>query len=90
MRITIILVLHSCLWHTHAKTLNKYMNMFCKYGAETTPCTVENYSAQKASCCAKNGNCAYSDFPTKSVCCFTDECLKRCYPGKLLKNGQVY
>ncbi|CAO4370306.1 unnamed protein product [Caenorhabditis nigoni] len=90
MRITIILVLlfvslaHSC------QNFDKYMNMFCKYGAETTPCTVENYSAQKASCCAKNGNCAYSDFPTKSVCCFTDECLKRCYPGKLLKNGQVY
>ncbi|EGT33778.1 hypothetical protein CAEBREN_02356 [Caenorhabditis brenneri] len=66
------------------------MNMFCRYGQEKTPCTVENYSAQKAACCASTGNCSFKEFPKDSVCCFTDECLKRCFPGKLLKNGQVY
>ncbi|EFP09604.1 hypothetical protein GCK72_009636 [Caenorhabditis remanei] len=90
MRIAIILVVIFFSFALSCQNFDKYMNMFCKYGQEATPCTVENYAALKASCCAMKGNCAYNDFPKDRVCCFTDDCLKRCFPGKLYKNGQVY
>uniref|UniRef100_A0A1I7U8I8 Lipoprotein n=1 Tax=Caenorhabditis tropicalis TaxID=1561998 RepID=A0A1I7U8I8_9PELO len=90
MRIALILVIVFISFVSSCKNFDKYKDMFCQYGQEKTPCTVQNYASLKAACCAMKGSCSFQEFPKDSVCCFTDDCLKRCYPGKLYKNGQVY
>ncbi|CAI5445357.1 unnamed protein product [Caenorhabditis angaria] len=68
----------------------KYTNMFCKYGSEDKPCVSSDARAFKAACCSMPGKCSFSEFPKDNVCCFTQECLNRCYPGKRYQLGTVY
>lgn len=37
-------------------------------------------------CC--NNDCSMNDL--KTLCCFTNKCLAKCYPGKGHKMGPVY
>ncbi|CAB3401691.1 unnamed protein product [Caenorhabditis bovis] len=69
---------------------DKYLNLFCKYGTEPKPCTIENYSAFKTACCSLSGKCSFSEFPKDQVCCFKQACLDRCFPGKRYQMGSVY
>ncbi|CCD72403.1 Lipoprotein [Caenorhabditis elegans] len=90
MRIALIFLVLLVSFASSCKNFDKYMNMFCRYGLEQSPCTVEDYSTYKSACCAMKNNCSYKEFPKDDVCCFTVECLKRCFPEKLLKNDKVY
>ncbi|VDO21524.1 unnamed protein product [Haemonchus placei] len=63
----------------------KYKEMFCKYPGE--PNTSHSF---EASCCASKGGCNSREFPKDKVCCFTQACLDRCYPGKGYRMGTVY
>uniref|UniRef100_A0A0N4Z0D8 DB domain-containing protein n=1 Tax=Parastrongyloides trichosuri TaxID=131310 RepID=A0A0N4Z0D8_PARTI len=69
--------------------LNKYLVKACAFGKETKPCFINNniiVEDMKESCCEKgcNMNTIYR------YCCFDNECLERCYPGKGYKNGEIY
>ncbi|KAK6026018.1 hypothetical protein OSTOST_08064 [Ostertagia ostertagi] len=68
----------------------KYMEMFCKYPGEANMCLTSNALSYKASCCASKGGCNSREFPKDKVCCFTQACLDRCYPGKGHRMGTVY
>uniref|UniRef100_A0A8R1DL03 WAP domain-containing protein n=1 Tax=Caenorhabditis japonica TaxID=281687 RepID=A0A8R1DL03_CAEJA len=83
----VFLTISICLACTN---FDKYLKLFCQYGAESSPCTVENYNAFKTACCSLPGSCSFSEFPKDNVCCFTKECLARCFPGKKYQLGSVY
>uniref|UniRef100_A0A1I7W785 Defensin-like protein n=1 Tax=Heterorhabditis bacteriophora TaxID=37862 RepID=A0A1I7W785_HETBA len=68
----------------------KNMNLFCKFPGESVPCTQHNALSFLANCCSAKGGCNSMEFPKDKVCCFTQECLNRCYPGKGHKIGVVY
>ncbi|KAI1722833.1 hypothetical protein Ddc_07015 [Ditylenchus destructor] len=63
------------------------VNKVCTFGSENTPCLDESKSADLSNRCCTNG-CTFDDI--KPICCFTNECLARCYPGKRYNVGTVY
>ncbi|PAV59046.1 hypothetical protein WR25_10756 [Diploscapter pachys] len=69
---------------------DKHVQMFCKYGGEQNVCLHNNANNFKSTCCAMPGGCSSLEFPKNKVCCFTQECLNRCYPGKRYQIGSVY
>ncbi|CAD6196381.1 unnamed protein product [Caenorhabditis auriculariae] len=69
---------------------DKNVNLFCKFGSETKPCLVSDVSSRKSSCCSKPGGCNSVEFTKEKACCFTQDCLNRCYPGKDYQVGTVY
>ncbi|KAJ1363626.1 hypothetical protein KIN20_023534 [Parelaphostrongylus tenuis] len=75
--------------HSCAK-FDKNVNMFCKFPGETNPCLTPSAQSFASSCCASKGGCNSMEFPKDKVCCFTKECLDRCYPGKDHRMGTVY
>ncbi|CAJ0579098.1 unnamed protein product, partial [Mesorhabditis spiculigera] len=70
------------------KKFDTYAGLYCKFDKESTPCFQQGVDAEKKRCCDKG--CNLSDFNKDRLCCFTQECLNRCYPGKGYKIGNVY
>ncbi|EYC17313.1 hypothetical protein Y032_0031g2392 [Ancylostoma ceylanicum] len=68
----------------------KHINLFCKFPGESQPCLTNNAQSFASSCCASKGGCNSMEFPKDKVCCFTQACLDRCYPGKGHRMGTVY
>ncbi|CAJ0597055.1 unnamed protein product [Cylicocyclus nassatus] len=68
----------------------KNVNLFCKFPGETEPCLTKNAKSFESSCCSRPGGCSSMEFPKDKVCCFTQACLDRCYPGKGHRMGTVY
>ncbi|KAF8357184.1 hypothetical protein PRIPAC_92179, partial [Pristionchus pacificus] len=68
----------------------KNVNLYCRFGQEENPCLLDQVKVEesKKDCCAKG--CSFVNFKKEKTCCFTQECLDRCYPGKEYKMGQVY
>ncbi|KAH7731877.1 hypothetical protein AAVH_00775 [Aphelenchoides avenae] len=64
------------------------LNQMCTFAKESRPC-LGSTSAQdrvRANCCERG--CSAAEI--KQACCFTNDCLNRCYPGKGYKLGGVY
>ncbi|CAJ0942776.1 unnamed protein product, partial [Mesorhabditis belari] len=68
----------------------KHANLFCKFDKEAKPCLQKNVASEERICCGKAGGCSLQEFNKERVCCFTQDCLDRCYPGKGHKMGNVY
>ncbi|KAF7637010.1 hypothetical protein Mgra_00003589 [Meloidogyne graminicola] len=61
----------------------------CKWPGEYDPCFQLHFNAKervKNKCCQVGCNIE----ETKEVCCFTQTCLNRCYPGKNYIAGSYY
>ncbi|GMS89253.1 hypothetical protein PENTCL1PPCAC_11428, partial [Pristionchus entomophagus] len=69
---------------------DKNVNLYCKFAQEDKPCLLDQVKVEesKKECCAKG--CSFVQFKKDKTCCFTQECIDRCYPGKGYKMGQVY
>ncbi|KHJ90118.1 hypothetical protein OESDEN_10041 [Oesophagostomum dentatum] len=90
---TISLALLVCALAAVALSCDKFqknINMFCKFPGENKPCLTNNAHSYKSSCCSSRGGCNSMEFPKDKVCCFTQACLDRCYPGKGHRMGTVY
>nr|CAD2168187.1 unnamed protein product [Meloidogyne enterolobii] len=74
----------------NAKTLpGSKLNIICKWPGEYDPCLQLHLNTKdriKNKCC--NVGCNIEE--TKEACCFTQECLNRCYPGKSYIAGDVF
>ncbi|KJH48339.1 hypothetical protein DICVIV_05580 [Dictyocaulus viviparus] len=68
----------------------KHVEMFCKFPGETNTCLTDNAYSFVSSCCSSKGGCNSVEFPKSKICCFTQSCLDRCYPGKGYRVGTVY
>lgn len=104
MRLFLVVLLISVAFAAGCANFDKYLNLFCKYGSEPKPCTIEkcklhNFyqpelsiadTAFKSACCSLPGSCSFSEFPKDNVCCFSQECLSRCFPDKKYQLGSVY
>ncbi|CAI2347493.1 unnamed protein product [Caenorhabditis sp. 36 PRJEB53466] len=90
MRVFLVFLLIFVGISAGCSNFDKYLNLFCKYGSETKPCTIENYNAFKSACCGLPGSCSFSEFPKDNVCCFSQKCLARCFPDKKYQLGTVY
>ncbi|VDO18705.1 unnamed protein product [Heligmosomoides polygyrus] len=45
----------------------KNVNMFCKFGGESSTCLTDNADSFKSSCCASTGGCNSREFPKDKV-----------------------
>uniref|UniRef100_A0A1I7ZFN3 Uncharacterized protein n=1 Tax=Steinernema glaseri TaxID=37863 RepID=A0A1I7ZFN3_9BILA len=66
---------------------SSWLKKACTMKTEDHPCLKSGTPDWNDFCCAKK--CSLQDI-VNSYCCFTDECLNRCYPGKGYKMGGVY
>nr|CAD2171524.1 unnamed protein product [Meloidogyne enterolobii] len=67
----------------------QWINKICKWPGEYDPCLQLHLNTKdriKNKCC--NVGCNIEE--TKEACCFTQECLNRCYPGKSYIAGDVF
>ncbi|WKY00081.1 hypothetical protein Q1695_014730 [Nippostrongylus brasiliensis] len=90
---SILLVVFACtlaITVLSCEKFDKYVQMFCKFPGETNACLTDNAHSFKSSCCASQGGCNSREFPRDKVCCLTQACLDRCYPGKGHRIGTVY
>uniref|UniRef100_A0A0K0FLD2 Insulin-like domain-containing protein n=1 Tax=Strongyloides venezuelensis TaxID=75913 RepID=A0A0K0FLD2_STRVS len=68
------------------KKLEQYIIKACAFGKETEPCMSGNVEEMKNECC--NRGCNMNKIYL--YCCFTDQCLKRCYPNKNYTSNSIY
>uniref|UniRef100_A0A914EBR2 Uncharacterized protein n=1 Tax=Acrobeloides nanus TaxID=290746 RepID=A0A914EBR2_9BILA len=67
----------------------KMLKQVCAFQGESKPCLKNIISLEEQlqrKCCDQG--CSFDE--AKGVCCFTQQCLDRCYPGKGYRMGQVY
>uniref|UniRef100_A0AC35TGM5 Protein Diedel-like n=1 Tax=Rhabditophanes sp. KR3021 TaxID=114890 RepID=A0AC35TGM5_9BILA len=86
--ICILFTTVSCKKYCDA-AFQKMLQMGCGFSGERTPCLVQDSQTNRdlQNKCCKQG-CGMTDIAR--TCCFTNECLARCYPGKSYVNGQVW
>ncbi|KAL3117201.1 hypothetical protein niasHT_007604 [Heterodera trifolii] len=68
----------------------KMRDKICRWPGEQQPCLQLHHSIKervRTKCCAEG--CSLEEMK-EEMCCMTDVCLRRCYPGKGYRLGSVY
>ncbi|CEF63705.1 Insulin-like domain-containing protein [Strongyloides ratti] len=66
--------------------LQQYMIKACAFANEPKPCMIGDIEKMKNDCC--NNGCNMNKIYL--YCCFTNQCLKQCYPSKNYTNNEIY